>query len=59
MKITLNFEVSYQAKKNGTYPIFLRATENGHHFKLALDAFATQFEGTEVTIFNESVVFFQ
>jgi len=41
MKISLNFEVSYQAKRNGTYPIFLRATEKGHHFKLALDVYVT------------------
>ena len=31
MKITLNFEVANQAKKNGTYPIYLRAMENTHH----------------------------
>ena len=41
MKITMNFEVSSQAKKNGTYPIFLRATENGRHFKMALDVYVT------------------
>jgi len=41
MKITLNFEVANQAKKNGTYPIYLRATEHGHHFKLALDVYVT------------------
>lgn len=41
MKITLNFEVNSLPKKNGTYPILLRATENGHHSKKALDVYVT------------------
>lgn len=38
-KITLNFEVSGQQKKNGIFTIYLRATENCRHFKLALEVY--------------------
>lgn len=38
-RITLNFEVSSRPKKNGTYPIYLRLTENSQHYKLVLDVF--------------------
>lgn len=39
MKITLNFEVNSLPKKNGTFPIFLRATEDGRHYKQALEVY--------------------
>ena len=38
-KITLNFEVSAKAKKNGTYPIYLRITEDCQHFKQVLNVY--------------------
>ena len=33
MRVTMNFEISSKPKKNGTYPIYLRLTENSRHFK--------------------------
>ncbi|MEA4936355.1 MAG: site-specific integrase [Paludibacter sp.] len=38
-RITLNFEVAARPKKNGTYPIYLRVTENSQHYKHVLDVF--------------------
>ena len=38
-KITLNFEVAARAKKNGTYPIYLRVTESNQHFKKMLGVY--------------------
>lgn len=38
-RITLNFEVAARAKKNGTYPIYLRITEDSHHLKQVLDVY--------------------
>ena len=37
--ISLNFEVAARAKKNGTYSIYLRVTENSQHFKQVLDVY--------------------
>lgn len=37
--ITLNLEVAARAKKNGTYPIYLRVTEDSRHFKQVLDVY--------------------
>jgi len=39
MRITLNFEPNSYAKKNGTFTIYLRATENGYHHKMGLDVY--------------------
>ena len=37
--ITLNFEAASRPKKNGTYSIYLRVTEDSHHFKQILDVY--------------------
>lgn len=39
MKTTFNFEVSAEAKRDGTYPVYLRITENSRHTKIRLDAY--------------------
>lgn len=39
MNTTFNFEVSSEAKKDGTYPVYLRITENSRHTKIRLDAY--------------------
>lgn len=41
MRVTLNFEVASRARKNGTYPIYLRATENSIHYKQTLDVYVS------------------
>lgn len=40
-RLTTNLEIASRPKKNGNYPIYIRITENGKHYKQILDVYVS------------------